>query len=73
MTMSCGCGYCSLDFVVRFWTGFERVFEVQSEIMTTIQQALREAGIEVPFPQRDLHLRAALPEVGKALGTRPER
>ena len=34
---------------------------------------LREAGIEVPFPQRDLHLRAALPEVGKALGTRPER
>jgi potassium efflux system protein len=69
MPLFVGFGDSSLDFVLRFWTGFERVFEVQSEIMTAIQQALREAGIEVPFPQRDLHLRSAASEVGTALDT----
>jgi potassium efflux system protein len=67
-----GFGDSSLDFVLRFWTGIERVYEVQSEVMAGIQQALREAGIEVPFPQRDLHLRSAASDVGRALGLRPE-
>jgi small-conductance mechanosensitive channel len=29
---------------------------------------LAEAGIEIPFPQRDLHLRSVDPRVGDALG-----
>ncbi len=32
-----------------------------------INNALKEAGIEIPFPQRDLHLRSVAPEAKKLL------
>jgi small-conductance mechanosensitive channel len=33
--------------------------------------ALKQAGIEIPFPQRDLHLRSISDEAGAMLATRP--
>jgi small-conductance mechanosensitive channel len=45
--------------VLRAWTGrFEQWFTVRSELTVAIHAALREANIEIPFPQRDLHLRS---------------
>ena len=32
---------------------------VRHEILFAIERALREHGIEIPFPQRELHIRAA--------------
>jgi potassium-dependent mechanosensitive channel len=53
-----GFGDSSLDFVVRFWTAeFDRWSQVSSDARAAIYQAVRAAGIEIPFPQRDLHLR----------------
>jgi small-conductance mechanosensitive channel len=33
------------------------VLNVPSAVTVAINEALKEAGIEIPFPQRDLHLR----------------
>jgi len=54
-----GFGESSLDFTVRFWTdNFQIGLQLKSAISIAINKALKEAGIEIPFPQRDLHLRS---------------
>jgi small-conductance mechanosensitive channel len=51
-------GDSSLNFMLRVWIGdFDRGFTVRSELSIAIQTALADAGIGVPFPQRDLHLK----------------
>jgi small-conductance mechanosensitive channel len=51
-------GASSLDFSVFFWSyevfGLENV---KSEIRVNIYNAFKEKGIEIPFPQRVVHLR----------------
>jgi small-conductance mechanosensitive channel len=59
-----GHGDSSLDFELRAWTrDFNRGLTVSSELTVAINRALAEAGITVPFPQRDLHVRSADPEL----------
>lgn len=54
-----GFGDSSLDFEVRvFLRTFEDRFPVRHQLHTEINKALAEAGIEIPFPQRDLHIRS---------------
>ncbi len=50
-------GESSLDFQLRVWTRFEIFPRVQSEVTIAVNAALRAAGIEIPFPQRDLHVK----------------
>jgi len=65
-----GFGDSSLDFTVRFWTAdFDRWFVLRSETAIAIHAALREAGVEIPFPQRDVHVRT-LPPGSDAPGRR---
>jgi small-conductance mechanosensitive channel len=52
-------GESSLDFRMLFWTKeFDQWYRIKSEIMFKIFDELKAAGIEIPFPQRDLHLRS---------------
>ena len=53
-----GFGDSSLEFLVRAWTSVDDAVVVRSELAVAAYQALTEAGIEIPFPQRDLHLRS---------------
>ena len=54
-----GFGESSLDFMLRFWTAkFDEWLRVSSSVAIAVNDALREAGVEIPFPQRDLHLRS---------------
>jgi small-conductance mechanosensitive channel len=63
-----GFGESALDFLVRAWTPEPDSAQVlRSKIVLDIHRALREAGIEIPFPQRDLHLRTVDPAAGRAL------
>jgi len=63
-----GFGGSSLDFLVRGWTPEpDMALVLRSQIVLDIHRALREAGIEIPFPQRDLHLRSVDPVAGRAL------
>lgn len=58
-----GFGDSSLDFELRvFIRDTLQRFEVRHEIHMDIEAALRKAGIEIPFPQRDLHIRSEKPE-----------
>ena len=55
-------GESSLDFELLTWLSDPRDENVvASEMRFAIDQAFRAEGIEIPFPQRDLHLRSGLP------------
>jgi len=53
-------GDSSLNFILLFWipNAVEK-YDVISEINHAIDAGFRKNGIEIPFPQRDLHLRSA--------------
>ncbi len=53
-------GASSLDFSLRvFIADIEKRFVVASDLRFAIDEAFRSHGIEIPFPQRDLHLRSS--------------
>ncbi|MTI29821.1 mechanosensitive ion channel [Cytophagales bacterium RKSG123] len=56
-----GFGDSSLDFRVLVWTHqIEHWVAIRSELSIAIDLAFKEKGIEIPFPQRDLHVRSGL-------------
>lgn len=59
MILFTGFGDSSLDFSVRAWIEDNDMYvTVQSELALRINRILTENDIEIPFPQRDLHLRS---------------
>jgi potassium efflux system protein len=55
-----GFGDSSLDFQIRAFVGeTAKRLRVTHELNTAIAGALAAAGIEIPFPQRDIHIRSA--------------
>jgi small-conductance mechanosensitive channel len=65
-------GESSLDFELRIWIKqIRRRFDATSAVNFAVDAAFRENNIEIPFPQRDLHVRswsetAPVPEAGSA-------
>lgn len=59
-------GESSIDFDLVVWSTemSHRPSRFKSDLNFAIEKNLREAGIEIPFPQRDLHIRSGslLPE-----------
>jgi small-conductance mechanosensitive channel len=53
-----GFGDSALHFKLLAWTNFEQRLAVESDLNGTINKAFKKAGIEIPFPQRDLHIRS---------------
>lgn len=54
-----GFGDSSLNFELRVWLADVRSLpKLQSSLVATIDARLRTEGIEIPFPQRDLHVRS---------------
>ena len=53
-----GFGESSLDFRVLFWTHFDDGFIIKSAVGVEIDTAFKKAGITIPFPQRDLHMKS---------------
>jgi len=52
-------GDSSLDFRVRAWTdNFDDFWSIRSRLAIEINRAIKDAGITVAYPQRDLHLRS---------------
>jgi small-conductance mechanosensitive channel len=58
-----GFGASTLDFVLRVWTitQVQNPTVLRSELYFSIFTKFAEAGIELPFPQQDLHLRSIDP------------
>lgn len=61
-------GDSSLNFELLVWTDDPPNYHrLQSRLNYAIDAAFRSQGIQIPFPQRDLHIRSGVPEdsVGK--------
>ena len=66
-------GANSLDFELAAWTK-EMTTQPTSYISAmnfAIEKKLREHGVEIPFPQRDLHIRSGVMEIKKAAYGKP--
>jgi small-conductance mechanosensitive channel len=58
-----GFGDSSLNFELRcFIRDISERLVTLSDLNYTIEKKLREAGIEIPFPQRDIHVRSITPD-----------
>ncbi|MCG6953518.1 MAG: mechanosensitive ion channel, partial [Betaproteobacteria bacterium] len=66
-----GFGDSSLDFRVYVWVDYDEGLRETSAILSAIYDALAESGIEIPFPQRDLHLRSVSEAARDALQGKP--
>ncbi len=66
--MFAGFGESSLDFELRAWVGsIDSRFKVKSDLGKAIDLRFKEEGVEIPFPQQDLHLRSVDGKAGRAL------
>ncbi len=67
-------GSSSLNFELVAWSNemSHRPRRYQSDLNFAIDRKFREAGIEIPFPQRDLNIRSGVLKV-ESLSTPPEK
>ncbi|KEO88174.1 mechanosensitive ion channel protein [Erythrobacter sp. JL475] len=56
-----GFGDNSVDFEIRFWIQDPEggLANIRSDVYMRMWQLFKENGIEIPYPQRDLHLRSS--------------
>jgi small-conductance mechanosensitive channel len=69
-----GFGNSSIDFELRVWIQtIDDRLKVYSELGVQIDRLFREEGIEIPFPQRDLHLRSIDSNLQTLFGVKPQQ
>jgi len=52
-------GDSSLDFQLRVWsTNIDQWMRIRSDVAVAALAALSSAGIAIPFPQRDVHIKS---------------
>ena len=49
-------GESSVDIAVRPWVKSADYWAVRSDLLERIKRALEQAGLSIPYPQRDLHI-----------------
>lgn len=66
-------GDSSVNFDLRFWIADPQngVANVRSEVLIGLWDRLHEHGIQIPFPQRDLHLKSWSADAVPPDGSRP--
>lgn len=52
----CALGDSSVNFVVRPWVEAANYWDVRFATLERVKNALDEAGISIPYPQRDVHM-----------------
>ncbi|MDN3642833.1 mechanosensitive ion channel [Lutimonas halocynthiae] len=50
-------GDSSLNFKLRFWVHYEVGLQAKSDVSIEVYNQFAKHGIEIPFPQRDLHIK----------------
>jgi small-conductance mechanosensitive channel len=55
-------GDSALIFRLRAWTTFDYWVSTETEIRFEINRLFKERGIEIAFPQRDIHIRSVVKE-----------
>jgi small-conductance mechanosensitive channel len=62
-----GFGESALNFELRVWTLVQANLDTKSRLSIALVQALHEAGVAIPFPQRDLNLKSADKQIKELL------
>lgn len=52
----------AISIGIRYWVPTKQYFQIMYQVNLAIHQALKEGGITIPFPQRDVHLYSASAE-----------
>ncbi len=60
------CADSALEFIVRVWTASGDYWKAYYYLTEEGKRALDQAGIEIPYPQMDVHIRSASEENGRA-------
>ena len=66
----------ALIFRLRVWLQVDDYWSVASQIRLEIDRRFNELGIEIAFPQRDLHIRSvdnSLSSIGTEIKTQPPK
>jgi small-conductance mechanosensitive channel len=50
-------GDSSLNFKLRFWVPYEIGLQAKSDVSIKIYNRFKELGVEIPFPQQDIHIK----------------
>lgn len=59
-----GFGESALNFSVRAWTAsYDDSVFIRSDMAVRIHDSFKKSGIQIPFPQRDLHIQSISPEI----------
>jgi small-conductance mechanosensitive channel len=67
-------GDSALEFELRcFIRQIDRAFDITSDLNRAIDRAFREAGITIPFPQRDVYLKSMLQDAGPQVFAEPNK
>ncbi len=64
----------ALLFRLRFWTHVDNYYSTTTDVRFELDRRFRELGIEIAFPQRDLHIRSIDPNIfpqGSPSGSSP--
>ncbi|MGD9974481.1 MAG: mechanosensitive ion channel domain-containing protein [Desulfatirhabdiaceae bacterium] len=59
-------GDSALIFKLRIWTLLDSMIAAENDIRYRINQTFSEMGIEIPFPQQDIHIRSGMPTAAGA-------
>ena len=66
-------GNSSINFKLRFWIhSIDDRVKIRSEVAVIVDRLFREVGVEIPFPQRDLHLRSIDTNLQTQFGVKPQ-
>ena len=61
-------GNSAISMRILFWTSdFDNWVALKSKVLKAIYQDFNKAGISIPFPQQDLHLKTVSPEIMQQL------
>ncbi len=65
-----GFGDNSVDLEVRFWISdpHKGLSNIKSQVLLNVREKFHENSIEIPYPQRDLHIKSPI-EIKQGLGT----
>ena len=59
----------AVEFRLLFWvSNFDTWLEVKNQVMLDTHEAFDASGIEIPFPQRDIHIKTAISDKQVDLG-----